>query len=41
MNNIIESVIQKVRKYKVDIFGFGDAIYRANPKYWSKHHQNW
>ncbi|MGG1517020.1 Ger(x)C family spore germination protein [Paenibacillus oryzisoli] len=41
VNNIIESVLQKARTFKVDIFGFGDAIYRANPKYWNEHHQSW
>ncbi|MFD0698945.1 Ger(x)C family spore germination protein [Paenibacillus sp. GCM10027628] len=38
---IIDSAIQKAKKYKVDIFGFGEAIYRADPKYWNKNKDNW
>ncbi|MEC0144584.1 Ger(x)C family spore germination C-terminal domain-containing protein [Paenibacillus alginolyticus] len=38
---IIESAIQKAKKYDADIFGFGEAIYRADPKYWNKNKDNW
>ncbi|MCU6710771.1 Ger(x)C family spore germination protein [Paenibacillus sp. J5C_2022] len=33
--------LKKARKLKSDIFGFGEAIHRAAPKYWSTHKQNW
>jgi len=29
------------RKYKVDIFGFGQAIYRTDPRAWSKLRNDW
>ncbi len=29
------------KKYKVDFLGFGDAIHRADPKYWEEHRKNW
>ncbi|MBD0381448.1 Ger(x)C family spore germination protein [Paenibacillus sedimenti] len=38
---IIDSAIQKAKKNNVDIFGFGEAIYRADPKYWNKNKDNW
>jgi spore germination protein KC len=38
---ILEASIQKAKKYNVDIFGFGEAIYRADPKYWNKNKGNW
>jgi spore germination protein KC len=38
----MEGVIHKVqRKYKSDIFGFGEAIYRAHPNVWSKLSKDW
>lgn len=38
----MESAIRKAQKsYKVDIFGFGDAIHRGNPKAWKSLKQNW
>ena len=37
----MEAAIQKAKKYDVDIFGFGEAIYRADPKYWNKNKNNW
>jgi spore germination protein KC len=41
VQSIIYSAIQKAKKYDVDIFGFGEAIYRADPKYWDKNKGNW
>lgn len=41
VKTIIESTIQKAKKYNVDICGFGEAIYRADPKYWNKNKDNW
>lgn len=39
---MITSVVTKVQKqYKVDIFGFGEAIRRANPHYWKRIKQDW
>jgi spore germination protein KC len=29
------------KKYKADIFGFGEAVRRADPKYWKKVEKNW
>lgn len=41
VKGIMEAAIQKAKKYDVDIFGFGDAIYRSNPKYWNEIKDNW
>jgi spore germination protein KC len=41
VKNILEATIQKAKKYNVDIFGFGEAIYRADPKYWNKNKESW
>jgi len=42
VTGIIENAIKKVQKtYKVDIFGFGKAIYRADPAAWQKLKKNW
>ncbi|RCX13282.1 spore germination protein KC [Fontibacillus phaseoli] len=39
---LIETVIQKVQtEYKVDIFGFGEAIRRSNPKAWKSMKEDW
>ncbi|WP_232696504.1 Ger(x)C family spore germination protein [Brevibacillus daliensis] len=37
-NNAIKQVQEK---YKVDIFGFGEAIHRADPKAWKKLKKDW
>ena len=38
----IEEAIKKVQQeYKVDIFGFGEAMYRSNPTYWREVKENW
>ncbi|WP_228552692.1 Ger(x)C family spore germination C-terminal domain-containing protein, partial [Paenibacillus polymyxa] len=35
-------VIRKAqKKYKTDIFGFGNAIHRDNPKLWNKIKKDW
>ncbi|TFE26628.1 Ger(x)C family spore germination protein [Cohnella luojiensis] len=40
--SIIKMTIEKVQeKYKVDIFGFGEAISRYHPKYWKKVKGEW
>ncbi|KQX45981.1 MULTISPECIES: Ger(x)C family spore germination protein [unclassified Paenibacillus] len=41
VEKIVDSAIQKAKKYDVDIFGFGEAMYRADPKYWDKNKGNW
>jgi spore germination protein KC len=39
---LMENTVNVVKsKYKTDIFGFGQAIYRADPKAWSKLKANW
>lgn len=42
MERFIESSIKKVqKKYKVDIFGFGEVIHRSHPKAWRKLKKDW
>lgn len=41
VQTIVDSAIQKAKKYDADIFGFGEAIYRADPKYWNKNKDSW
>ncbi|MNY13095.1 Spore germination protein B3 precursor [compost metagenome] len=41
VQSIMEAAIQKAKKYNVDIFGFGEALYRADPAYWNKNKDNW
>lgn len=42
MEELIKSTIETVQKqYKSDIFGFGDAIHRSNPKEWKKFKEQW
>ncbi|MED4601033.1 Ger(x)C family spore germination protein [Paenibacillus validus] len=33
--------VKKAKKLKTDIFGFADAVYKANPAYWKKNMNNW
>lgn len=40
--NIVMTTVKKVqRDYKADIFGFGDAIHRADPAAWNTIKQDW
>ncbi|MCH7320473.1 Ger(x)C family spore germination protein [Solibacillus sp. MA9] len=42
MEEIINQAIETVQKqYKSDIFGFGEAIHRSNPKEWKKMKEQW
>jgi spore germination protein KC len=42
LQQIINHTIQAVQsKYKVDIFGFGEAIHRADPKAWKSLKKDW
>ncbi|WP_274653102.1 Ger(x)C family spore germination protein [Paenibacillus humicola] len=42
VRNIVQDAIKNVQtKYKVDIFGFGEVIRRADPRAWRKLEQNW
>ncbi|MBH5319753.1 Ger(x)C family spore germination protein [Paenibacillus sp. GSMTC-2017] len=36
-----ERTFLKAKKLNSDIFGFGEAIHRADPKYWAKVEENW
>ncbi|WP_379139675.1 Ger(x)C family spore germination protein [Paenibacillus sp. sgz500992] len=39
---VMESAIKKAQKsYKADIFGFGEALHRSNPRAWKSLKQNW
>lgn len=37
----IQRAIEKVKEKKSDIFGFGQAIYRSNPKEWKRLEEDW
>ncbi|PYI55138.1 Ger(x)C family spore germination protein [Paenibacillus flagellatus] len=42
LETMMRSTVELVtRKYKVDIFGFGQALYRADPKAWSRLKADW
>lgn len=42
LKKTIEKIINKAqKKYKADIFGFGEAMYRAAPKEWTKMKTEW
>jgi spore germination protein KC len=42
VRRFIETTIDKVQeKYKVDIFGFGEAMHRSNPRYWKSVKNEW
>ncbi|MEC1520530.1 Ger(x)C family spore germination protein [Neobacillus niacini] len=37
----INQAVQQAKTYKADIFGFGEALHRTNPKVWKKMKSNW
>lgn len=42
MEDTINQTIESVQKqYESDIFGFGEAIHRSNPKEWKKIKRQW
>lgn len=42
MKETIKAALNKAqKKYKSDLFGFGEAIHRANPWYWKKVKKEW
>ncbi|MFD0959196.1 Ger(x)C family spore germination protein [Paenibacillus chungangensis] len=41
VKNHADYALKKARKLKSDIFGFGEAIHRAAPRYWRKHKEDW
>ncbi|MGM1022624.1 MAG: Ger(x)C family spore germination protein [Bacillota bacterium] len=42
VEEIMKSAVRKAQKsYKSDIFGFGEAIHRADPKIWNSLKKNW
>lgn len=38
---ISKSIKSVQRKFQSDIYGFGEAVHRSNPKYWSKVENDW
>lgn len=40
-HKVLTDVIKKAQKLQTDIFGFGDAIHRADPKTWNKLEDKW
>lgn len=41
LKELIEQAIEKAKEKKTDIFGFGEAIHRADPKVWKELKKNW
>lgn len=41
LTRILESAIEKAKKNKADIFGFGEAIEDANPAQWTRLQKDW
>ncbi|WP_042356005.1 Ger(x)C family spore germination protein [Bacillus rubiinfantis] len=37
----VEAAIRQAQSYHADIFGFGERLYRKNPKQWKKVKENW
>ncbi|SDD39190.1 spore germination protein KC [Paenibacillus sp. UNCCL117] len=37
----MESAVKKAKTYRADVFGFGNALHRANPDFWRSIEQNW
>jgi spore germination protein KC len=37
----VESAIKEAQKQKSDVFGFGEKVHRADPKYWKKVQGEW
>lgn len=37
----MEKTIKKTQQLGTDIFGFGEAVHRADPTYWNKVKDNW
>ncbi|MGG1661778.1 Ger(x)C family spore germination protein [Brevibacillus sp. NRS-1366] len=41
MQTNAERALRKAKKWQSDVFGFGEAIHRADPKYWKKIKKDW
>lgn len=41
IKNEIEKAVQQAQKNKSDIFGFGEAVHRTDPKAWKKLEKDW
>ena len=41
LKNFLSKGINIAKVYKTDIFGFGNMLYKNNPKYWNKIKDNW
>jgi len=40
--NALKKTVEKIQQqYEVDVFGFGDALHRADPKQWKKIKDDW
>ncbi|SEN23595.1 Ger(x)C family spore germination protein [Lihuaxuella thermophila] len=41
IGSLIQSSIAKAKKWKTDVFGFGEALQRSNPDYWAGVEKDW
>jgi spore germination protein KC len=41
MKNIVNSSVAKAKQLDTDVFGFGEVIHRADPKYWKTVEKDW
>lgn len=41
MKEVMEQAIEKAKENKTDVFGFGEAVHRADPKAWKGLKKNW
>lgn len=41
LKHATETISKVQKKYKVDVFGFGDALHREHPYYWKKIKDHW
>lgn len=41
INNLINNAVDLAKKYKTDIFGFGNLFYKYHPKYFDSVYKNW
>lgn len=41
IKNFVASAVSKAKKLHTDVFGFGEAIHRADPKYWKTVEKDW
>ena len=41
LKNFLYKGITVAKEYKTDIFGFGNMLYKTNPKYWNNVKDKW